>query len=229
MKEHNSTIRKTEKTDGFKSKIKYGFILLTIILLAFLSYYFLIYQKPAKTGDDMSLIGELGKIINLSEKPQITTITDFTDVKINNPDFFKDVKTGYKILQFTNGSILYDPYSNKIVNISGNGVLFREKIKPMKVALRFNDNESGQVKQGVLKFKSNFAKSFPQISFTEVSPSKATYDADVIYLVNKNRKADAIRLAGFIGDSPLLENLEPNEAPTDADVIVAFHKLDNIE
>ncbi|PIZ67987.1 hypothetical protein COY12_00905 [Candidatus Roizmanbacteria bacterium CG_4_10_14_0_2_um_filter_33_96] len=209
-------------------RIIYGLITLTIIIAGIAFYYFNNIHL-IKSNFDINLLGELEKIINLSEKPQVTTITDMKQQKANNPDFLKDGKDGFKILQFANGAILYDPYQNKIVNISANGALFREKIKPLKVALRFNDNESGQVKQSVLQFKGGLAKSFPQISFTEVSPSNATYTADVIYLVNRNRRADAIRMSEFIGGSPLLENLESDESVTDADIIIAFHKLDNIE
>lgn len=200
-----------------------------IIGVAGIAFYYFNNLHLIKPNFDINLLGELEKIMYVNEKPQVTTITDMEKEKTNNPDFLKDGKDGFKILQFASGAILYDPYQNKIVNISANGALFREKIKPIKVALRYNDNESGQVKETVLQFKSEVSKNFPQITFVETSTSKATYTEDVIYLVNKDRKADAVRLAGYIGNSPLLENLEPDESTTNADIIIAFRYQDNIE
>ena len=180
-------------------------------------------QKEAENKDPMN---ELGKIIDLSsEKPSITIIDNLSSLNTYNPDFIKNAKIGYKIFRFKNGAILYDPTSKKIVNAFSGGALFKEEIKPLKVALRYNGSDTE--KQRVMLFKQNLVQALPQITFTEITQSQATYPGDVLYLVNKSRKDDVMRLDENIGGGQVLENLEPLESPTDADVIIAFteHKI----
>ncbi len=56
----------------------------------------------------------------------------------------------------------------------------------------------------------------------EVAKSKATYDLDVIYVVNPARQGDAITLGQGLGGSPVVSESALGETPTEADVIVAF-------
>ena len=76
-------------------------------------------QKVAQE-ENAALIAAVGKLIFLpeGEKPTIATVTE--PEKLKDQPFFTNAKKGDKVLIYTNAgkAILYDPDSNKIVEIA---------------------------------------------------------------------------------------------------------------
>lgn len=76
-------------------------------------------QKMAQEEND-ALIATIGKLIFLpvGEKPTIATVAD--PEKLKDQTFFANAKKGDKVLIYTNArkAILYDPVSNKIVEVA---------------------------------------------------------------------------------------------------------------
>lgn len=76
-------------------------------------------QKVAQEEND-ALIATVGKLMFLpeGEMPTIATVTDLE--KLKDQPFFTNAKKGDKVLIYTNAkkAILYDPDSNKIVEIA---------------------------------------------------------------------------------------------------------------
>ncbi|MEK7227745.1 MAG: hypothetical protein AAB681_00110 [Patescibacteria group bacterium] len=95
-----------------------------VILLALTSAYF--YKKSkadpnaASQAEVRSLIQKIGRlaIIPTDETPTVATVSDPEALK--NQAFFLDAKKGYKVLIYSKAkkAILYDPVSDKIVNIA---------------------------------------------------------------------------------------------------------------
>ncbi len=76
-------------------------------------------QKVAQEEND-ALIATVGKLMFLptEEKPTVATVAD--PEKLKDQPFFTNAKKGDKVLIYTNAkkAILYDPNSNKIVEIA---------------------------------------------------------------------------------------------------------------
>lgn len=158
------------------------------------------------------------------ETPKITPLTDVSIYKTNWPDFYKDAEPGDILIQYQNSSLLYNPTSGKILNIGVNGILNKPKPKNVLiVAFRYNGNEQYRALWLKRQVEEDLGNSGYQV--VEVAPSKATYKEDAVYLVNPEKKDLATQFAKVIGNSPMLEKLEPNEATTTADVIVAFRSM----
>lgn len=198
---------------------------ISTIILAILSvtFFFLYYtkQKTQTAGiKDDEIIKKVGTLMILpDEKPQVISVEALQD-KLTHPDFYKDSKGGEKLLIFGDRSILYDPKSNKILNIFSTGIFNRIKQdRPFHIALRYVDDHD-QYRAQLLRIRIEATNSLFQI--VDVSSSKIRYKKEVIYLVNKDRKNEAEQLAKLIGDSPIIEKLEPNEDIINVDAIIAF-------
>jgi len=64
------------------------------------------------------LVADVGKHIALPmEKPQVVTITNVDQLKINQP-FFANAQNGDKILVFTNRVVLYRPSLDKVIDLA---------------------------------------------------------------------------------------------------------------
>lgn len=119
-----SVINPEPQKGGVRKFLKKYFALILILLviaLALTSVYF--YRKSSGASQEAevkSLVQKVGKIALLptDEMPTIATVSD--PEKLKNQAFFIDAKVGYKVLVYANAkkAILYDPESNKIVNIA---------------------------------------------------------------------------------------------------------------
>lgn len=201
---------------------------LSIILGIFLAVMLFQYTKikgQITNYNTQELSKKLAKIMLLpDEQPQFTLITDINFYKTNWPDFYHAAQPGIILIQYQNSSLLYDPVNNKILNFASNGVFTKPKpTENLHISLRYNGNESYRalfLKRQIEEDGWNSA-----FEITEVVQSNAVYKSDVIYLVNNQKKDLASKFAKTIGNSPIIEILEPNEAPTAADIIVSFKSM----
>lgn len=205
------------------NKINPFFSLMFLGALVTLGYFY--YQEiQSKKGKEKidPVLSQVGTMMVLpSEAPQITTIENVEQALARDTRFFKDAKPGDKLIAYPYLLLLYDPKAKKIVNVQTLPHPPPTPTQPLRVALRYNGNEAPRVQN----FKIQLEQASPNYQITEVVTSKATYDADVIYLVKKERRDDTMLFAQAIGDSPVIDKLEPNESPTEADVIVAFRDI----
>lgn len=102
-------------------------LLVLFVISAALAVYF--YQEMAKIKENpqavaqeetQRLIEQVGRLIVLpqDEAPTVATISDVE--KLKDQPFFANAQNGYKILIYTKAkkAILYDPVSNKIVEVA---------------------------------------------------------------------------------------------------------------
>lgn len=102
------------------------FLVVVVFILAACSVYFyrqysFLKKTPAdKVQDETAqIIEKVGKLIVLpAGTPTIATVTDVE--KLRDQAFFDNAQNGYKVLIFTEAkkAILYDPVSNKIVEVA---------------------------------------------------------------------------------------------------------------
>ncbi|MCC7436593.1 hypothetical protein IT402_01815 [Candidatus Nomurabacteria bacterium] len=100
-----------------------GLVVLVIILLA-LTFYF--YKKSKTSNPDLSqvevqsLVDKVSRLalVPTDEMPTIATVSDPDALK--NQPFFVGAKKGDKVLIYSNAkkAYLYDPVSDKIINIA---------------------------------------------------------------------------------------------------------------
>ncbi len=196
-----------------------------ILLVAFVTlgyfYYQEIQSKKGKTGID-PVLAEVGKMMVLPEDPpQITTIDNVEQALARDARFFKDAKTGDKLITYQYLQVLFDPKNKKIVNVKTFPHPPPTPSVPLRISFRYNGNEEERAQN--LKKQLEAESSMYQI--VEVIRSKAIYKGDVMYIINPSRKQDITSFAQTVGGSPTTDKLEPNEAMTDADVIVAFRDI----
>ncbi len=129
MMENENTMRSNPPAGGPRKKsfLKRYFALILILLviaLAITSAYF--YKKSTTNIDQASvtevrsLVEKVGRLTVLptGETPTIATVSD--PEALRDQAFFVDAKKGYKVLIYSNAkkAFLYDPVSDKIVNIA---------------------------------------------------------------------------------------------------------------
>lgn len=184
-------------------------------------YYQEIQSKKGKTGID-PVLAEVGRMMILPpETPQITTIEDVGQAQAKDARFFKDAKTGDKLITYQYLLLLYDPKSKKIVNVKSFPHPPPTPSVPLRISFRYNGNEEERAQN----LKKQLEAESPMYRIVEVVKSKATYKGDVMYLINPSRKQDITSFAQTVGGSPVTDKLELNEATTGADVIVAFRDI----
>lgn len=170
------------------------------------------------------VVAKLGKIMVLpeNEQAQVTTIENVEAARERDAAFFATATVGDRLIAYKQLLILYDEKANKIKNVQTFGTKPPPgPTKTLTVALRYNGNEEARAKD----LKTQMEAASPNYKIVEIAKSKATYDLDVIYVVNPARRDDAITLSQGLGGSPIVTQLAPGEAPTDADVIVAFKDI----
>ena len=105
-------------------KIFLSLLVLVFVASATAGYFYWqwrnIKNNPTAVLEDESkkLIEMVGKLILLpNEQPTIATVTDPS--KLSDQIFFKNAKVGYKVLVYSvaKKAILYDPISNKIIEV----------------------------------------------------------------------------------------------------------------
>lgn len=195
--------------------------LVLLIAVATLSY---LYVRERQGAAPDPVIAKLSKILALpdNEQAQVTVIENVEAARRRDAAFFAPAAVGDKLIAYEKLLILYDMKANKIKNIQTFGT--RPPPGPtraLNVALRYNGNEEARARD--LKEQMEAASS--NYTIVEVVKSKATYEADVIYVINPARQSDAIALGQGLGGSPVASELAPGEAPTDADLIVAFRDI----
>ena len=194
------------------------FLLSIALVILWFLYYRETQSKREKINKD-PVLSQIGKMMVLpSENPQITTIEHVEQAHARDAQFFKDAKTGDKLIVYQYLLILFDSKANKIINVQTYPAPPPTPSMPLRISLRYNGNEEGRA--NTLKKQLETRSAMYQV--VEVVKSKATYTGDVMYLVNPSRRQDITVFAQAIGDSPILEKLELGETPTDADFIVAF-------
>ncbi len=107
--------------------ILFLFGILVLFLLIIIGVYFFVQNQKTKLSTPAAqtnqVIEEVGKLIDLpSEVPTIATITDIS--KLKGQLFFTNAKNGDKVLIYANAkkAIIYDPTTNKLVNVGPFGV-----------------------------------------------------------------------------------------------------------
>jgi hypothetical protein len=122
----NNTVSgiRTPRKKSFLKKYFALILILLVIALAITSAYF--YKKStanenqATQAEIQSLVEKVGRLAVLptGETPTIATVSDPEALK--DQAFFVDAKKGYKVLIYSNAkkAFLYDPTSDKIVNIA---------------------------------------------------------------------------------------------------------------
>lgn len=114
------------KVGGLKNILLFVFIIL-FLASAGATYYFYnqysqLKQNPQRIAQEeaKALIRRVSELIVLpeDEQPTIATVTDIERLK--DQPFFAKAKNGDKVLIYTNAkkAILYDPVSNKIVEVA---------------------------------------------------------------------------------------------------------------
>ncbi len=197
-------------------------LLIAVIVLGYL--YVQTQQSLALPAKPDPVITKLSKILALpeNEQAQVTTIENVETAKQRDAAFFATAAVGDHLIAYKQLLILYDMKANKIKNVQTFGTQAAPgPTKTLTVALRYNGNEEARAKD--LKIQMEAAS--PNYKIVEVAKSKATYPLDVIYVVNPARRDDAIALGQGLGGSPVVGELAPGEAPTDADLIVAFRDI----
>lgn len=208
---------KTIRTHFFK--IVTFILLIAVGVLTYLNIQ--TRQGQALSVKPDPVVAKLGKIMALpeNEQAQVTMIENIEAAKQRDAAFFATAAIGDRLIAYKQLLILYDMKANKIKNIQTFGTKPPpEPTKALTVALRYNGNEEARAKD----LKTQMEAASPNYKIVEVTKSKATYTLDVIYVVNPARREDAITLGQGLGGSPVVTELAPGEAPTDADLIVAF-------
>lgn len=195
---------------------------LAVIILGYLNFQALQNTSPASKADPV--IVKLSKILTLpdNEEAQVTTITNVEAARERDAAFFERAATGDRLIAYKQLLILYDEKADKIKNIQTFGTKPPPgPTKALTVALRYNGNEEARA----LDLQKQMEAASPNYKIIEVTKSKATYQLDVIYVVNPARRDDAIALGQGLGGSPVVGELAPGEVPSEADIIVAFRDI----
>ncbi len=195
------------------------------ISFAVIIFKYVLMKQQVNGPNSQEILQKLSQLMVLpKDKPQIQTLTDVQLTKETWPDFYKVAQAGDLVIQYPNATLLYNPAKNKIINFTANGVFNRPKpAQVLTMALRYDGNEQYRALFLKRQIEEDMGNSAYQI--TEVSQSKATYKDDVIYVVNPNKKDLVAQFAKAIGNSPIVNTPDPNEAPTTADIIVAFKSM----
>ena len=191
-----------------------------LLALAILGFFYYQEIQSSKTKENIDpVLSEVGKLMVLpGEVPQIVTIDNVDQTLERDAAFFKNTKVGDKLIVYQYLSILYDPKAKKIVNVQTFTPPPPTPSIPLRISFRYNGNAEERAKN----LKKQLETTSPFYQIVEITESDATYKNDVIYLINPARKQDIKSFAQTIGDSPIIDLLEPNEATPDADLIVAF-------
>ncbi len=203
--------------------------ILTVIVIVLLVIVGTVYvwqgKKPGKGASDAIYVRAVKTISSVmvvpNDVPKVATVGNADEVKTNDPDFFKNAKEGDIVFTYLDRAILFNPKTQKIVNIKTYPPPLALPTQPLRIALRYNGIETDRIKA----LKDELVRTSPNFQVTEVAASRAVYREDVIYLVNNARRDDATALAQALGGSKLFDVLEKNEAKTDADLIIAFRAL----
>ena len=97
-------------------------VLSSVTAVYFYSQYSGLVQNPNKVAQEevTTLVAQVGKLIVLpeGETPTLATVTD--PKKLKDQSFFAKAQKGDKVLIYTNAkkAILYNPESNKIVEVA---------------------------------------------------------------------------------------------------------------
>lgn len=181
--------------------------------------------------EQQSLIDKVGKLMELpkDEQPTIATVSDVT--KLKGQSFFANAKNGFKVLIYAKAkkAILYDPVSNKIIDIGPINIGEQSAAPspaisqaPVKVAL-YNGTKT-------VGFASTIEKQLKEKSpkFTVVSKGNARLDHKKTIVVDLvgTQKTAAAQLAklisGEVGQLPQGE-VKPS-ASSSADLLVILGK-----
>jgi hypothetical protein len=75
----------------------------------------LVIPPTPSAKETAELVDKVGKLMRLPEgNPQIVTITNVETLKKDQP-FFEHADNGFKLLIYSNKVILYDPFTNKVI------------------------------------------------------------------------------------------------------------------
>ena len=114
----------TKKIDK-KTLFLISVIAVLVVAVAGMSYLY--YTTSKKTQDPLAIANEESERIKAKvsshillpdEMPAIATIVDVDKLKADNPEFYANAENGDKILVYSNRAILYDPDTDKILNVA---------------------------------------------------------------------------------------------------------------
>src|SRR3990167_998620 len=153
-------------------------LLVALVTLGYF-YYQEIQSKKGKAGTD-PVLAEVGRMMILPpEAPQITTIEDVEQALAKDARFFKDTKSGNKLIIYQYLQILFDPKAKKIVNVQTFPHPPPTPSVPLQISFRYNGNEEERAQT----LKKQLEAESPMYQIVEVIRSKAIYKGDVMYII----------------------------------------------
>jgi len=171
-------------------------------------------QSVSSVVDPLSLTQQLSRHIVLpAELPEVIKIDDPRAYMNENATFFGEAKVGEVWFKYPEMDILFDPERDKITKIA----LSSRSRPPLKIALRYNENEKNRVDE----FATQLSSVSSLYSIVESAPEKTRYDGDYVIVNNQNR-LEEIKILGAVLQSPVLPTKPPMVASTSADVILTF-------
>jgi LytR cell envelope-related transcriptional attenuator len=239
--------KSSPKLPGFLKKKKYlvaAGSFLTVLVIVGIGLFYFNYQKnqqlqsnPTLTAqnEQQTLIAKVGQLMELptGEQPTIATVSDIT--KLQSQPFFKNAKNGDIVLIYTKAkeAILYDPESNKIVqvgpinvspkntaNAASNtavaGASTKAKPQPVTVAIYNGTTVAGLAK----KTEQVLAQKMPNATVVaETNASSSAYTQTKVIDLTGNNTAAVQQLATILKGT--VTSLPAGEKrPANADILV---------
>jgi hypothetical protein len=109
-----------------KSNVNKVLLFVVILLLAAVSALGFMYYKESQADSKQATQAEVRKLADTvsrlvsvpeDETPTVATVIDAEKIKKNNPNFYKDVQNGDKMLVYSDRVILYDVSKGVVLNM----------------------------------------------------------------------------------------------------------------
>lgn len=210
-------------------------ILLIIALLAAGAYFYLQYRKTqdllknptmAAQIESKDLVTKVGMLMELpkDEQPTIATVSDVS--KLKDQPFFAKAKNGYKVLIYSKAqkAILYDPLSNKIIEVGPINVTQSNetvnKKQPVRLVLYNGSNVVGLTKTVEKQLQEKIANIFV---IDKQNAAKSDYTKTLVIDLTNKQKVLAAKIATLLQGS--VASLPAEEVkPPQADILVIVTK-----
>lgn len=178
--------------------------------------------RQAAQEEVKRLIEKVGQLIELpqGEEPTVATITDID--KLKEQPFFAKAKNGDKVIIYTNAkrAILYDPNTNKIIDVAPVNIGTPSATEGVKIVLRNGTDTTGLTNKTEPDIKKSLANA--QVILRE-NASKNDFEKTLVVALNDSAKANAEKLAKDLGAS--VSNLPQGEPkPREGDILVIIGK-----
>lgn len=204
-------------------------ILVVVLLVAIgVSYYFYnkyqesqkLLKSPNVSGQQeiTQMVARVGKLLELpsGETPTLATVSDINKLK-GNP-FFAKAKNGYKVLIYDKAkrAILFNPFDNKIVEVSQLSAPVQQQPQEYKVALYNGTTTVGLTNTIEKKLKEKITN----LTVTsKENATKSTYTKTIVVDLTGKQATSAEAIAKTLNGS--VEKLPDGEKkPDNADFLI---------